>query len=266
MWWRERTTARWWKCNIYLVSGSPAVAGLTPVTCATMKTRTTPWNWPPGWFVATAPKNRSAKDLATSAPFPPKFPGTFNTRSLFTHECGGGVRANATADPSTDKIKGGKNGCPFWLWPLTSFPPLGSLQPYGNAKPCMTCGSMMTRGTRTSHWEGGLGCRNKAKMSRWDFIIATGKNAGICLFNKHSLFPFSSEMIDRNTPTSIKRFRGKQPVKRNNWSRRLMIFVIDRWPTESVLIPFVISMKSPTINQVFERVLTVSSFKMKLPH
>lgn len=31
-----------------LLSGSPAVAGFTPVTCATMKTRTTPWNWPPG--------------------------------------------------------------------------------------------------------------------------------------------------------------------------------------------------------------------------
>ncbi|XP_029010493.1 uncharacterized protein si:dkey-24l11.2 [Betta splendens] len=41
-------------------------------------------------------------------------------------------------------------------------------QPYGNGKPCVSCGSMMTRGTRTSHWEGGLGCRNKAKMSRND--------------------------------------------------------------------------------------------------
>nr|XP_020468986.1 uncharacterized protein LOC109967613 [Monopterus albus]XP_020468992.1 uncharacterized protein LOC109967613 [Monopterus albus] len=40
-------------------------------------------------------------------------------------------------------------------------------QPYGNGKPCMSCGSMMTRGTRTSHWEGGLGCRNKVKMSRY---------------------------------------------------------------------------------------------------
>uniref|UniRef100_A0A1A8MST3 Nucleoporin NUP42 n=3 Tax=Nothobranchius TaxID=28779 RepID=A0A1A8MST3_9TELE len=41
-------------------------------------------------------------------------------------------------------------------------------QPYNNGKPCVSCGSMMTRGTRTSHWEGGLGCRNKAKMSRND--------------------------------------------------------------------------------------------------
>lgn len=41
-------------------------------------------------------------------------------------------------------------------------------QPYGNGKPCVGCGSMMTRGTRTSHWEGGLGCRNKVKMSRND--------------------------------------------------------------------------------------------------
>ncbi|KAM4734342.1 uncharacterized protein FYW61_007499 isoform 2-T2 [Anableps anableps] len=41
-------------------------------------------------------------------------------------------------------------------------------QPYGNGKPCISCGSMMTRGTRTSHWEGGLGCRNKVKMSRND--------------------------------------------------------------------------------------------------
>lgn len=41
-------------------------------------------------------------------------------------------------------------------------------QPYGNGKPCISCGSMMTRGTRTSHWEGGLGCRNKAKMSKTD--------------------------------------------------------------------------------------------------
>ncbi|XP_062246222.1 uncharacterized protein si:dkey-24l11.2 [Platichthys flesus] len=41
-------------------------------------------------------------------------------------------------------------------------------QPYGNGKPCISCGSMMTRGTRTSHWEGGLGCRSKVKMNRND--------------------------------------------------------------------------------------------------
>ncbi|XP_028288017.1 uncharacterized protein LOC114452711 [Parambassis ranga] len=41
-------------------------------------------------------------------------------------------------------------------------------QPYCNGKPCVSCGSMMTRGARTSHWEGGLGCRNKTKMSRND--------------------------------------------------------------------------------------------------
>lgn len=41
-------------------------------------------------------------------------------------------------------------------------------QSYSNGKPCISCGSMMTRGTRTSHWEGGLGCRNKVKMARND--------------------------------------------------------------------------------------------------
>lgn len=41
-------------------------------------------------------------------------------------------------------------------------------QPYSSGKPCITCGSMMTRGARTSHWEGGLGCRNKVKMGRND--------------------------------------------------------------------------------------------------
>ncbi|XP_051580434.1 uncharacterized protein LOC127456132 [Myxocyprinus asiaticus] len=41
-------------------------------------------------------------------------------------------------------------------------------QPYSNAKPCVGCGSMMTRATHTSHWEGGQGCRNKIKMSRND--------------------------------------------------------------------------------------------------
>ncbi|XP_076588210.1 uncharacterized protein LOC143321641 [Chaetodon auriga] len=41
-------------------------------------------------------------------------------------------------------------------------------QSYSNGKPCISCGSMMTKGTRTSHWEGGLGCRNKVKMSRND--------------------------------------------------------------------------------------------------
>ncbi|XP_077424589.1 uncharacterized protein LOC144053718 [Vanacampus margaritifer] len=41
-------------------------------------------------------------------------------------------------------------------------------QPYGNGKPCISCGSMMTRGAHTSHWEGGEGCRSKIKMSRND--------------------------------------------------------------------------------------------------
>ncbi|TNN57021.1 putative protein C18H10.09 [Liparis tanakae] len=42
------------------------------------------------------------------------------------------------------------------------------LWPFTNGKPCVSCGSMMTRGARSSHWEGGLGCRNKIKMSRND--------------------------------------------------------------------------------------------------
>uniref|UniRef100_A0A8C4Z8J2 Nucleoporin NUP42 n=1 Tax=Gadus morhua TaxID=8049 RepID=A0A8C4Z8J2_GADMO len=41
-------------------------------------------------------------------------------------------------------------------------------QPYGNGKPCRDCGGMMTRGAHSSFWEGGLGCRNKVKMSRND--------------------------------------------------------------------------------------------------
>ncbi|XP_037306762.2 uncharacterized protein si:dkey-24l11.2 [Pungitius pungitius] len=41
-------------------------------------------------------------------------------------------------------------------------------QPYSNGKPCVSCGSLMTRGARSAHWEGGLGCRNKVKMSRND--------------------------------------------------------------------------------------------------
>ncbi|XP_019751096.1 uncharacterized protein LOC109531293 isoform X2 [Hippocampus comes] len=41
-------------------------------------------------------------------------------------------------------------------------------QPYSNGKPCVSCGNMMTRGAHTSHWEGGLGCRSKIKMSRND--------------------------------------------------------------------------------------------------
>lgn len=49
-------------------------------------------------------------------------------------------------------------------------------QPYGNGKPCVTCGSMMTRGTRSSHWEGGLGCRNRTKMSRNDRQKYTNAN------------------------------------------------------------------------------------------
>lgn len=41
-------------------------------------------------------------------------------------------------------------------------------QAYGNGKPCVACGSMMTKGSNTSHWEGGQGCRNQTKMSRND--------------------------------------------------------------------------------------------------
>ncbi|XP_069758853.1 uncharacterized protein [Narcine bancroftii] len=41
-------------------------------------------------------------------------------------------------------------------------------QPYSNGKPCAGCGAMMTKGSHTSHWEGGQGCRNQVKMSRKD--------------------------------------------------------------------------------------------------
>ncbi|XP_038076727.1 uncharacterized protein LOC119744722 [Patiria miniata] len=40
-------------------------------------------------------------------------------------------------------------------------------QQYSPDKPCISCQSMTTKG-RTTHWEGGSGCRNKIKMSRND--------------------------------------------------------------------------------------------------
>ncbi|XP_054756515.2 uncharacterized protein LOC129262423 [Lytechinus pictus] len=40
-------------------------------------------------------------------------------------------------------------------------------QPYSADKPCQSCGSNVTK-SRTTHWEGGTGCRNKTKMSRTD--------------------------------------------------------------------------------------------------
>ncbi|XP_072138419.1 uncharacterized protein [Mobula birostris] len=41
-------------------------------------------------------------------------------------------------------------------------------QPYSNGKPCAACGAMMTKGSHSSHWEGGRGCRNQVRMSRKD--------------------------------------------------------------------------------------------------
>ncbi|XP_064618580.1 uncharacterized protein LOC135482470 [Lineus longissimus] len=41
-------------------------------------------------------------------------------------------------------------------------------QGYAGERPCISCGTTMTKGTKTSHWEGGQGCRDKIKMSRSD--------------------------------------------------------------------------------------------------
>ncbi|XP_063053791.1 uncharacterized protein si:dkey-24l11.2 [Engraulis encrasicolus] len=41
-------------------------------------------------------------------------------------------------------------------------------QPFSNGRPCVSCGGLMTRLAHSSHWEGGLGCRNKVKMNRND--------------------------------------------------------------------------------------------------
>lgn len=40
-------------------------------------------------------------------------------------------------------------------------------QPFALEKPCMSCGQSMTKSS-TSHWEGGMGCRDKIKMSKND--------------------------------------------------------------------------------------------------
>ncbi|XP_046366802.2 uncharacterized protein LOC124142396 [Haliotis rufescens] len=40
-------------------------------------------------------------------------------------------------------------------------------QMYAPDRPCVTCQQMLTRG-KSSHWEGGLGCRNKVKMGKND--------------------------------------------------------------------------------------------------
>ncbi|KAJ8003275.1 hypothetical protein DPEC_G00167730 [Dallia pectoralis] len=52
-------------------------------------------------------------------------------------------------------------------------------QSYSNGKSCISCGNMMTRGAFTSHWEGGLGCRSKVKMSRNDKHKYTNSNKTI---------------------------------------------------------------------------------------
>uniref|UniRef100_UPI00398EC67F uncharacterized protein n=1 Tax=Pristiophorus japonicus TaxID=55135 RepID=UPI00398EC67F len=41
-------------------------------------------------------------------------------------------------------------------------------QPYNNGKPCVACGAMMTKGSHSSHWEGGQGCRSRVQMSHKD--------------------------------------------------------------------------------------------------
>ncbi|XP_078063760.1 uncharacterized protein LOC144489773 [Mustelus asterias] len=41
-------------------------------------------------------------------------------------------------------------------------------QPYNNGKPCIACGAMMTKGSYSSHWEGGQGCRNRIRMNHKD--------------------------------------------------------------------------------------------------
>ncbi|XP_018423135.1 PREDICTED: uncharacterized protein LOC108796193 [Nanorana parkeri] len=41
-------------------------------------------------------------------------------------------------------------------------------QIYTNGKACKSCGNMMNKNMQSIHWEGGRGCRNKAKMSRKD--------------------------------------------------------------------------------------------------
>ncbi|XP_072349176.1 uncharacterized protein [Scyliorhinus torazame] len=41
-------------------------------------------------------------------------------------------------------------------------------QPIQHGKPCVACGAMMTKGSYSSHWEGGQGCRNRIKMSHKD--------------------------------------------------------------------------------------------------
>lgn len=43
----------------------------------------------------------------------------------------------------------------------------GKEQPFQNAKPCINCNSNMTR-VKSSHWEGGKGCRDQRIMSRND--------------------------------------------------------------------------------------------------
>ena len=57
------------------------------------------------------------------------------------------------------------SGLPFSLLPF--FP--ASLQSYTGSKPCVSCGSDMAHIKSSTYWEGGLGCRNKSKMSRYVF-------------------------------------------------------------------------------------------------
>ncbi|XP_033761437.1 uncharacterized protein LOC117343204 [Pecten maximus] len=70
-------------------------------------------------------------------------------------------------------------------------------QPFALEKPCMSCGHSMTKST-TSHWEGGLGCRDKIRMSKND----------------------SQKYANMNKTTSRKAIEKHQPNKKKNTKLR----------------------------------------------
>lgn len=53
-------------------------------------------------------------------------------------------------------------------------------QTYSSSRPCVGCGGDLVGGRVGAYWEGGKGCRNKVKMSRY-VCLSVGVTGGMCM-------------------------------------------------------------------------------------
>ena len=87
---------------------------------------------------------------------------------------------------------------------------------YTTSNPCTLCGSDLAAVRHSSYWEGGQGCRNKAKMSRQVLFVILNTLTLLIFFFIEMINTSTAKVAKRLLPNTLKELEHKEKRSQNS--------------------------------------------------